>query len=322
MKNQEEGKAVTTESPDNRSPADDSSLIGRRSLLRAGAVGGAAALVGAAAAPGRALAATEPPAIDTSFPDFVLPKIAGDDDSLLKIQKKGVIVVGMSDDWPYSFLDPKANNEWSGIDADTIKFCCKMLKIPKIDVQTVTFDGLVPGTLAGRFDMVGDSIHYTKARAKIVNFCFPNYYYAEALAVSKGNPQKIHKLDDLKGKKAGTLLGTNYAEWLGAIPGVTMQGYKDWQQMMPELALGRVDAVLYDSPVIAAQMKDHPEWKVDVVEDYEPRTYKNPNGYSRYAFRQADIQLVTAFSAAIEWMEYNEEMKKILGKWGLSGYNN
>jgi polar amino acid transport system substrate-binding protein len=321
MKYQEEGKAVTKESADNQSPTDGASAVGRRGLLKAGVVAGAATLLGTAA-PGRAIAASEAPAIDTSFADFVLPKINGDDDSLLKIQKKGVIVVGISDDWPYSFLDPKANNAWSGIDADTINFCCKMLKIPKIDVQTVTFDGLVPGTLAGRFDMVGDSIHYTKARAKIVNFCFPNYYYAETLAVAKGNPQNIHKLDDLKGKKAGTLLGTNYAEWLGAIPGVTMQGYKDWQQMMPELALGRVDAVLYDQPVVAAQMKDHPEWKVDVVEDYEPRTYKNPNGYSRYAFRQADIQLVTAFSAAIEWMEYNHEMQKILTKWGLVGYNN
>jgi polar amino acid transport system substrate-binding protein len=197
-----------------------------------------------------------------------------------------------------------------------------MLKIPKVDVQTVTFDGLVPGTLAGRFDVVGDSIHYTKARSKIVNFCFPTYYYAETLAVPKGNPLKIHSLNDLKGKKAGTLLGTNYAEWLGTIQGVTLQGYKDWQQMMPELALGRVDAVLYDQPVVAAQMKDHPEWKIDIVEDYEPRTFKNPNGYSRYAFRQGDIQLVSAFSAAIEWMEYNMEMQKILTKWGLTGYNN
>jgi polar amino acid transport system substrate-binding protein len=321
MKYQEEGKTVTKESIDNQPPTDGASLVGRRGLLKAGVVGGAATLLGTAA-PGRAIAASEAPAIDTSFADFVLPKINGDDDSLLKIQKKGVIVVGISDDWPYSFLDPKAGNAWSGIDADTINFCCKMLKIPKIDVQTVTFDGLVPGTLAGRFDMVGDSIHYTKARAKIVNFCFPNYYYAETLAVAKGNPQNIHKLDDLKGKKAGTLLGTNYAEWLGGIPGVTMQGYKDWQQMMPELALGRVDAVLYDQPVVAAQMKDHPEWKIDIVEDYEPRTFKNPNGYSRYAFRQGDIQLVTAFSAAIEWMEYNSEMPKILKKWGLTGYNN
>lgn len=321
MNDQEEGKAVTGASTDNQRQTDDASLVGRRSLLRAGVVGGAATLLGAAGS-GRAVAASAPPAIDTSFADFMLPKISGDDDSLLKIQKKGVLVVGTSDDWPYSFLDPKAGNAWSGLDADIINMCCKMLKIPKIDVQTVTFDGLVPGTLASRFDVVGDSIHYTKARSKIVNFCFPTYYYAETLAVPKGNPLKIHSLADLKGHKAGTLLGTNYAEWLGTIPGVTMQGYKDWQQMMPELALGRVDAVLYDQPVVAAQMKDHPEWKIDIVEDYEPRTFKNPNGYSRYAFRQADIQLVTAFSAAIEWMEYNMEMKKILTKWGLTGYNN
>jgi len=58
------------------------------------------------------------------------------------------------------------------------------------------------------------------------------------------------------------------------------------------------------------------------VEDYEPHTFKNPAGYSSYAFRPGDIQLVTAMSAAIAWMEYNLEMKKILTKWGLTGYNN
>ncbi|HWK47761.1 MAG TPA: transporter substrate-binding domain-containing protein [Stellaceae bacterium] len=293
----------------------------RRGLFRAGAVGGAAAVLAATVGGGRAGAA-EPVSIDTSFADFAVPQINGGDDSLAKIQKKGVIVVGTSNDWPYSFLDPEKNNAWSGLDAEIITFACKMLNIPKIDVQTVTFDGLIPGTLGGRFDLVGDSIHYTKARSKVVNFCFPTYYYAEALAVPKGNPLKLRSLADLKGHTAGTLLGTNYAEWLQSVPGVTMQGYKDWQQMMPELALGRLDAVLYDQPVVAAQMTSHPEWKVEMVEDYEPRTFKNPAGYSSYAFRPGDIQLVTAMSAAIAWMEYNLEMKKILTKWGLTGYNN
>jgi polar amino acid transport system substrate-binding protein len=292
----------------------------RRSLFRASALGGASAVLAATGT--RGAAAAVPPAIDTSYGDFTLPAINGTDDSLTKIQKKGVLVVGTSNDWPYSFLDPKNNNTWSGLDADIINFVAKMLKIPKVDVQTVTFDGLIPGTLGGRFDIVGDSIHYTKARSKVVNFCFPTYYYAEALAVPKGNPLKLTSLADLRGHTVGTLLGTNYAEWVQAVPGVRMQGYKDWQEMMPELAIGRLDAVLYDQPVVAAQMKDHPEWKVEIVEAYEPRTFKNPIGYSTYAFRPGDIQLVTAFSAAIGWMEYNLEMKKILSKWGLTGYNN
>jgi polar amino acid transport system substrate-binding protein len=297
---------------------DTPNPLGRRGLMRSGAIGGAATLLAAGTA--RTAAAAPPSVNDTDYPDFSLVKINGGDDSFAKIQKKGM-VVGTSNDWPYSFLDPK-NNEWTGLDGDILHYIAKMLKIDKVAVQTVTFDGLIPGLLDGRFDIVGDSIHYTKNRSKVVNFCWGTYYYAEALVVPKGNPHKLHQLADLKGYTVGTLLGTNYAEWVQAIPSVKFQGYKDWAQIIPELAIGRTDAALFDQPVVAAQMKDHPEWKIEMVEDYDPHTFKNPVGYSSYAFRQGDIEWVSAVSSAIEWMQYNGKMKEILSKWGLSGYNN
>jgi len=230
--------------------------VGRRGLIRSGAVGGAATLLAATAGAARATSVA-PPSVDSSFADFSLIKINSDDDSLSKIQRKG-LVVGTSNDWPYSFLDPKTS-EWTGLDGDIIKYIVKMLKIPKLDVQTVTFDGLIPGLLDGRFDIIGDSIHYTKNRSKVVNFCFPTYYYAEALVVPKGNPNNLHSLADLKGHTVGSLLGTNYAEWIQEVKGVNFQGYKDWAQIIPELAIGRTDAALFDQPVVAAQMKEHPE---------------------------------------------------------------
>jgi polar amino acid transport system substrate-binding protein len=293
--------------------------LGRRGLMRSGAIGGTAALLTAGTA--HAAAVAPPPVDSTAFPDFSLIKMNSDDDSLAKIQKKGTLVVGTSNDWPYSFLDPKTK-EWTGLDGDIIKYIIKMLKIDKVDVQTVTFDGLIPGLLDGRFDIVGDSIHYTKNRSKVVNFCWGTYYYAEALVVPKGNPHNLHQLADLKGYTIGTLLGTNYAEWIQAVPGVKFQGYKDWAQIVPELAIGRTDAALFDQPVVAAQMKEHPEWNIEIVADYEPNTVKNPTGYSSYAFRQSDIQWITAFSSAVQWMQYNNKMKDILSKWGLTGYNN
>ncbi len=292
--------------------------LGRRGLIRTGAIGGAATLLAASGA--SAAAAAPLPVDDKNYPDFSLIKINGGDDSFAKIQQKG-LVVGTSNDWPYSFLDPKTN-EWTGLDGDVLHYVAKMLKIDKVTVQTVTFDGLIPGLLDGRFDIVGDSIHYTKNRSKVVNFCWGTYYYAEALVVPKGNPHKLHQLADLKGYTVGTLLGTNYAEWVQAIPGVKFQGYKDWAQIIPELAIGRTDAALFDQPVVAAQMKDHPEWKIEMVEEYDPHTFKNPVGYSSYAFRQGDIEWVTAVSSAIQWMQYNGKMKEILSKWGLTGYNN
>ena len=176
-----------------------------------------------AAGTAHAAAVAPPPVDSTGYPDFSLIKIncgrrfAGED------PEEGQLVVGTSNDWPYSFLDPKTN-EWTGLDGDIIKYIAKMLKIDKIDVQTVTFDGLIPGLLDGRFDIVGDSIHYTKNRSKVVNFCLATYYYAEALVVPKGNPHKLHQLTDLKGYTIGTLLGTNYAEWIAGGAGREVPG--------------------------------------------------------------------------------------------------
>ena len=165
--------------------------ISRRRLLTSSAAAGAAVV----AAPAIVQGAVAVPPVDTSFKDFVLSNV-GCDDSLAKFQQKGEIVVGTSDDWPYSFY-PANSTEWSGLDADIIKYVAKMLKIPKITVSTVEFSGLIPGLLSGRFDIVGDSIHWTLARSKVVEFCFPTYYYSEWLAVKKGNPLKITGFADM-----------------------------------------------------------------------------------------------------------------------------
>jgi ABC-type amino acid transport substrate-binding protein len=186
----------------------------------------------------------------------------------------------------------------------------------------VEFSGLIPGLLDGRFDMVGDSIHWTVARSKVVEFCFPTYYYSEWLAVKKGNPLKLNGFADMKGKKIATLNGTNYAEWLRGVEGIDLIVVKNWQEVLQDLVLGRVDGIIYDQPVLAASFKDHPEWPVELASGYEPRTFKNPVGYSRYAFRQSDAQWCNAFSGALEWMQDQLEMQKILTKWNLTGYNN
>ena len=291
-----------------------SARLSRRMML---ASGGAVAAGMALGAPAKAAAAA--PVLDTSFKDFTIPKFEADD-SLVKLQQKGEIQLCTSNDWPYSYLDPKTN-EFSGIDADILRFATKMLKIDKIVVNTVPFDGMVPGVLDGRFDIVGDSIHYTTARAKVVDFTFPTYYYSEWLA-SKSGAGPYAAIADLKGKTCGALLGTNYAEWIQQTPGVIFQGYKTWIEMAQDIQNGRLDAAVHDQPIIAASIKDHPEWGLELSANYTPRQLKNPAGYSRYIVRQGDVQMRIGFDAALQWMEDQGEMNKILSKWGLGGYNN
>lgn len=294
--------------------------ITRRELIRAGSAGAVATLVaGGPAGAGEARAAM-PPAIDTTFKDFTLVSINSDDDSLVKVQTNGLIAA-TSNDWPYSYLDA-ATGAWKGLDAEIISFVAKMLKISNVIVKPVDWDALVPGVLDHRFDMIADSINYTPERAKVAAFCFPTYYYAEVVVVPKGNPLNIHKLADLAGHSCGSLLGSNYTEWLKSVPGIAIKDYKDFNQLLPELAHGRVDAVIYDQPVMAALLLQHPEWTLEIADPYDHYILKNPNAYSRYVFRQSDVQLVSAFSAALEWMQFHGEIKRILEKGGLSGYNN
>jgi polar amino acid transport system substrate-binding protein len=292
-----------------------STRLSRRTMLASGGALAAGAAIGAS---GTAIAAE--PDIDTSFKDFTLPKMQADD-SLIKVQQKGQLEICTSNDWPYSYID-NDTKEFTGIDADILRFATKMLKIGKINVNTVPFDGMIPGLLDGRFDLVGDSIHYTIARAKVVDFTFPTYYYSEWLAIKDDSLNNTKTIADLQGKNVGALLGTNYAEWIQKATGVVYKGYKTWIEMGQDLQNGRLDAAVHDQPIIAASIKDHPEWGLKLAEAYQPNQLKNPAGYSRYAIRQGDVQLRSGFDAALQWMEDQGEMNKILTKWGLTGYNN
>ena len=96
-----------------------------------------------------------PPVNDKDYPDFTLIKINGGDDSLAKIQKKGARRRAPRTTGRIRFLTTKTN-EWTGLDGDILKYVAKMLKIDKVKVQTVTFDGMIPGLLDGRFDIIGE----------------------------------------------------------------------------------------------------------------------------------------------------------------------
>lgn len=255
------------------------------------------------------------PDTSAAFDGFSVSKSLGDG-SLDRVKKKGELVIGTSNDWPYSYLDAKTG-AFSGIDADIIQYAAKMLGIKKVTIQTVPFDGLVPGVLSARFDMIGDSIHFTPERSKLVSFSFPTYFYAEALVVKKGSNITAKSIAEMKGKSVGSILGTNYTEWIQKAPGVQYKGYKDAESLVEDVASGRLDGGVYDLPVIASLIKDHPQWPVEIVKQYQPRAVKVPANFSRYIFRQQDQQLNEAFSRALEWMQYSGRIREILKNHGL-----
>ena len=83
-------------------------------------------------------------------------------------------------------------------------------------------------------------------RKKKYDFSTP-YRFRYSGAGEKGNEGTITKPEDLKGKKVGVGLGTNYEQWLRAnVQGVDVRTYDDDPTKYQDLRVGRINAILVD----------------------------------------------------------------------------
>jgi polar amino acid transport system substrate-binding protein len=303
-------------------PSGDRNMS-RRNFLAVGGLG-AIGLTAAACSIGSTSSGPlgKAPNYDTSYTGFVLnPFVDKADDSLVRIQQSGTLQIGQSNDAPYAYVD-SSTGIYTGMDGDIVQFIMKMLKIQAFKITTVTFDGLIPGLLSKRYDIIGDSLHFTPARAQECEFSFPTYYYSEWLLFPKGSPL-IHTqtLQQLRGHTIGTILGSNYVDFLNAAGGITVKTYTAPLDLITDLRNGRLEGALDDLPAAAIAAKN-PSNNLVLGDSYQPQQLKNPAGYSRHLLRREDLQLRDAWSRCLQWMQDNGEVKKILDKYGLPQFSN
>lgn len=247
-------------------------------------------------------------------------KATAGDGSFDRIKSAGTVTFGTSNDQPFSFLDA-STGKITGIDAEMLLAMLQKLGIEKHEIVQVGFDGLIPGLLAARMDMIADGMYITEKRQKVVDFSNPWYQYGESLVVLKGNPKGLHALSDLKpGIKAGAPLGTVYLDWLNAItPLPAVSSYPDAATLLADLKIGRIDAALIDAPVVGYAMRTNPAYDAafEMVPDYKPKEV----GRIGSAFRKEDGALREAFNFALDALKKEGKDLEILKKWGLGEAN-
>lgn len=259
-------------------------------------------------------------ALGSGLPAFAAdgPTITSTDGTFDKIKSAGTLTFGTSNDQPYAFFDP-VTNSIAGIDAEMLLAMLKKLGIANHKVTQVDFDGLIPGLMAGRMDMIADAMYITDKRKQVIDFSDGWYQYGEALLVKKGNPKNLHKLDDLKGVAVGSQLGTVYLEWLNQIDGAKVQSYSTMADMMRDLSTGRLDAGLLDAPVAGYAMAKNPAYTgaFDMVADYKPKEI----GVIGSGFRKNEGSLREAINWALKAIKADGTDLEILKKWGLTEQN-
>lgn len=241
------------------------------------------------------------------------------------IEKRGSITMAADLHYPpTSFLDAD-NKTPIGYNVDIANLLGKTLGL-KVEIKNVSFDSVIPGIAAGRYDFTATNMTPTPERLKVLDMVT---YWSDgsSLVTGKGNPLKLSITDQLTlcGHKIAVMSGTTQAETY--LPDISStcesQGKKavdpvvlpNVQAGMTQLSSKRVDGVFYDTPSLAWAAKQQPE-----AFELFPEQYKKKVGDNIVALGAAkNSALAPALHAAMQSLMDGPAYKATLDKWGLGG---
>ncbi|TPK28707.1 transporter substrate-binding domain-containing protein [Mesorhizobium sp. B2-2-3] len=148
---------------------------------------------------------------------------------------------------PFNYKD--ANGELRGFDIDVAKEVVKRLGADASFV-CMPFDSLIPGLVAGKFDLLAASMSITDERKKSIDFSIP-YRSSTARFVGPDGSDAKPLTDDgkpnpdgLKGKTIGIERASTYENYMrDNFPEATIQLYDTADNMLLDLTSKRTDLV-------------------------------------------------------------------------------
>ncbi|UCD12649.1 MAG: ABC transporter permease subunit [Nitrospinaceae bacterium] len=208
---------------------------------------------------------------------------------------------------PYIFPDPQNPEHLIGFEVDLAEALAREMGRSARHAQT-DWDSLIPSLVRGDFDIALNGIEWTEARERKVALSRPYYIYSQQLVVRAGDPS-IQSFADVSGKRVATLKGTAANDLLDETPGAQPVLYEGQVEPYRDLALGRVDAVLLDTPIAAYYARSQPGL----------RYAGKPLAPGKYviAIRKGDTALLAGINAAIASLLDSGELHRIYARWGL-----
>ena len=190
---------------------------------------------------------TKPPTTTTPAPPPA--PIVTTDGSYDRIKKAGKLLVAIDATYPpMEFVDSDGKTV-IGFDVDMATKIAEKLGV-KAEFVVMDWDGIIPGLLGKRYDMIMSTMNITPDRQKQVNFV--EYAKMSQVFVSgKGN--NIRSEADLAGKLVAVQAETTSQDWLESVKETAkfkdMRTFKAATDTFLEVKNGRADVIVIDEPV-------------------------------------------------------------------------
>ena len=125
----------------------------------------------------------------------VLPGVASAE-TLSEIQDRGVLRVGMEPGYmPFEMTNQKG--EIVGFDVDMAKGIAKAMGV-KLELVSTAWDGIIPGLITKKYDMIMSGMTLTQQRNMKVNFAAPYIVVGQSILVKKEHAADVKSYKDLE----------------------------------------------------------------------------------------------------------------------------
>ncbi|QEA13410.1 glutamine ABC transporter substrate-binding protein GlnH [Comamonas sp. NLF-7-7] len=161
---------------------------------------------------------------------------------------------------PFEF---KQDGKYTGFDIQLWEAIAKQANL-EYKLQPMDFNGIIPGLQTKSIDAALAGITIREDRAKVVDFSDP--YYESGLAILAPENSTIKTAKDLDGKTVAVKTGTVGVDYMKAnVPGAKLKLFPNIDNAFLELATGRIDAVVHDTPNVQYYAKTAGAGKVKVT---------------------------------------------------------
>jgi ABC-type amino acid transport substrate-binding protein len=228
------------------------------------------------------------------------------------------------------FIWQNEDGSYGGFEAELFKEIGKRIGVPKTEYVITEWSTLVPGLKSKRWDIILSAMSVTQERVKNAEISFSDPYFLMYNYVIVKTDSPIKSMDDLKGKKLASVLGTNDSLNAHRLADAGVVGevldFNGFGEPFLALQNDQVDAVLLDQGTLIGQketMKNlrfvgepilyqpKPEWAE--AEAKAPYIF----GTTAIATRSECSDLREAINGALESMMADGTHEAILKKYGV-----
>ena len=224
------------------------------------------------------------------------------------VVSRGVLKVGQGSGYmPLHGMDENGN--FIGLEIDLLKKMAVFLGV-KLEIVVINWDGIIPGLLSGKFDMICSGMTINPERALKVDFSIPYLTVGQTLIYNNSCYTVPPEFEDIKDSelKISVQLGTtgNIAA-SRLFKNAEILTFETIDEAALQVASNKVDIMIHDS----------------IYANYISRKYRQLERTDRLftieklgiAIRKGELESLRWIDTFIEWLETTGEMASLEEKW-------